>query len=177
MYKIAILVLLLIPGISQAQEIAENVSVGNVRTTSAAVAEGRSSFPSQPSPVGPDGDEESRWFGRIGFVGAIYHSGATFAAGGAAIPGASAIVSNNVSVTFDVGYDVTKNISAQLMAGIPPKPTISGQGTVTALGELGAVRYGPAILSGLYKVRRFGTFQPYVGVGADRKRMRRDLSE
>ena len=28
------------------------------------------------------------------------------------------------------------------------------------------MRYGPAILSGLFKVRRFGLFQPYAGVGA-----------
>ena len=166
MRKIAIFVLLLMPGYCQAQEIAEGVPVGNVGTPSTAVAEASSSFPSQPGAFGSEEDEESRWFGRIGVVGAIYHSGATISTGGAVIPGASALVSNNVSVTFDLGYDITNNMSAQLMAGIPPKPTITGEGSVTALGELGAVRYGPAILSGLYKVRRFGAFQPYVGAGA-----------
>jgi outer membrane protein len=167
MYKIAILVLLLMPGCCQAQEIAQSASLENVGTRSTAVAEqGSSSLPSQPTSVGSREDEESRWFGRIGVVGAIYHSGATIATDGAVIPGASAIVSNNVSVTFDIGCDITKNISTQLMLGIPPKPTIAGEGSVTALGELGAVRYGPAILSGLYKVRRFGAFQPYVGAGA-----------
>lgn len=167
MYKTAILILLLIPRYCQAQEIAESVSLGNVDTPLPAVAEqGSSSFPSQPAPPGSREDEDSRWFGRIGVVGAIYHSEATISTAGALIPGASAIVSNNVSVTFDIGCDITKNISAQLMAGIPPKPTITGEGTVTALGELGAVRYGPAILSGLYKVHRFRAFQPYVGAGA-----------
>jgi outer membrane protein len=109
--------------------------------------------------------KESRWYARVGVVGAIYHSSATFATGGAAIPNASAQVSNNESVTFDVGYHITRNIATQLMVGIPPKPTITGQGTVASLGELGAVRYGPGILSGLYKVRRWGALQPYVGPG------------
>lgn len=109
--------------------------------------------------------DESRWFGRVGVVGAFYHSSATFATGALAIPNASAQVSNNKSITFDVGYDVTKNISAQLMLGIPPRPTIIGQGTVAPLRELGAVRYGPGILSGLYRVRKWSVFQPYVGPG------------
>jgi outer membrane protein len=108
---------------------------------------------------------ESRWYGKVGAVGAIYHSSATFATGGTAIPDASAQVSDNKSLTFDVGYDITKNISTQVMLGIPPRPTITGQGTVAELGELGAVRYGPGIFSGLYRVRRWRAFQPYVGPG------------
>ena len=107
----------------------------------------------------------SRWYGRIGAVGAIYHSSATFATGGTAIPAASAQVSNNKSLTLDVGYDITRNISTQLMVGIPPRPSITGQGTVAQLGELGAVRYGPGILTGLYHMRRWRAFQPYVGPG------------
>lgn len=109
--------------------------------------------------------EGSRWYGRVGAVGAIYHSSATFATGGTAIPDASAQVSNNKSLTLDVGYDITRNISTQLMLGIPPRPTITGQGSVAQLGELGAVRYGPGILTGLYRVRRWRAFQPYVGPG------------
>ncbi|HTY84919.1 MAG TPA: OmpW family outer membrane protein [Silvibacterium sp.] len=109
--------------------------------------------------------EADPWYVRVGGVGAIYHSSATFETGGELIPGASAQVSNNESITFDVGYDLTRDISAQLMFGIPPKPTISGQGTVAQLGELGAVRYGPTIASGLYRVRRWRVFQPYAGPG------------
>ncbi len=107
----------------------------------------------------------SRWYGRVGVLGAVYHSSATFATSGVTIPSASAQVSNDESVTFDLGYDFTKNISMQLMAGVPPRPTITGEGTVAKLGELGAVRYGPGIASGLYRVRRWGAFQPYVGPG------------
>ena len=166
MYRIAIF-MLLVSSCTQAQEIAENASFQGAGGSTAATAEALgSSSASQPPPARISQNEESRWFGRIGVVGAIYHSGATISTGGAVIPGASAVVSNNVSVTFDIGWDITKNISAQLMLGIPPKPTVTGEGTVASLGELGAVRYGPAILSGYYKVRRFGAFQPYAGAGA-----------
>ena len=108
---------------------------------------------------------ESRWYARVGVLGAIYHSSATFATGGSTVPDASAQVSNDESVTLDVGYDVTRDISTQLMIGVPPRPTINGQGTVASLGELGAVRYGPGILTGLYRIRRWRAFQPYVGPG------------
>jgi len=118
-----------------------------------------------PSPsAGAKRVGESPWYGRIGAVGAIYHSSATFATAGTAIPDASAQVSNNKSLTLDVGYDITRNISTQLMLGIPPRPTITGQGSVAQLGELGAVRYGPGILTGLYRVK-WRAFQPYVGPG------------
>ena len=120
------------------------------------------------SPRASAGDRhahESHWYGRVGAVGAIYHSSATFKTGGVEIPDASAQVSDNKTLTFDLGYDITRNISAQAMLGIPPRPTITGQGTVAQLGELGAVRYGPGMLTGLYRVRRWRAFQPYVGPG------------
>lgn len=109
--------------------------------------------------------EGSHWFGRVGLAGMIYHSGATLSSNGAVIPGATVDVSHDVTLTLDVGYDVTKNIFTSLMVGIPPKPTITGQGSVAALGELGAVRYGPAILWVGYRFRRWGAFQPYAGPG------------
>ena len=107
----------------------------------------------------------SRWFIRAGVVGVIYHPSVTFAASGSAIPNASAHVSSNETVTLDVGYDITRDISMQVMAGVPAKPKLTGDGTVAQLGELGAVLYGPGVLSGLYRVRRWGAFQPYVGPG------------
>ena len=166
MYRIAIF-LLLTSGCAHAQEIEENARFQDAGGSTAATRETLGSSPaSQPPSARISENEESRWFARLGVVGAIYHSGATISTGGAVIPGASAVVSNNVSVTFDIGYEITRNISAQLMLGIPPKPTVTGEGTVASLGELGAVRYGPAILSGYYKVRRFGAFQPYAGAGA-----------
>lgn len=125
------------------------------------------STPASPPTLVPEHrrKDESPWFGRVGVVGVVYHSGATIASSGDVIPGATATVSNNVSVTLDLGYDFTKNISALLMVGIPVKPTISGGGTVASLGDLGAVLYGPAILSAVYRFATLGAFRPYVGPG------------
>jgi outer membrane protein len=69
---------------------------------------------------------------------------------------------------FDLGYDLTKAFSIQLMGGIPPKPTVTGERTVASLGDLGAVRYGPVFLTGTYHLRYHAGrgWQPYVGAGA-----------
>src|SRR5262245_29283354 len=105
----------------------------------------------QPVFAGGGDEEGARWFARVGLLGAFYHSSAAVEIQGQASPGASATVSDNVSITVDAGLQVTENFSAQLMLGIPPKPTITGEGTIASFGELGKVRYGPAILTGLYR--------------------------
>jgi outer membrane protein len=96
---------------------------------------------------------------------ARYHSGADIAVDGSVVPGATAHVSNNVTVTFDVGYEITDDLSVMLMLGIPPKPTISGERAVADLGVLGKVRYGPAILTTNYRFRGRGALRPYAGLG------------
>jgi outer membrane protein len=108
----------------------------------------------------------SPWFMRIGMLDAIYHPSATIALSGQTIPGATATVSNNVTVMFDLGYDITEAFSIQLMGGIPPKPTVTGERTVASLGDLGAVRYGPVLLTGNYHMARRRGWRPYVGAGA-----------
>ena len=117
-----------------------------------------------------DGAEPERltspWFVRIGMLDAIYHPSATIAMSGQAIPGATATVSNNVTMMFDIGYEITKALSVQLMGGIPPKPTVTGERTVASLGDLGAVRYGPVVLSGNYHMPRMRGWRPYGGAGA-----------
>src|SRR5882762_2393767 len=129
------------------------------------------SIPSQPSgaaakaKAAPARHDENRWFARVGTLGAMYHSSATIAPDGKTNPGASAHVSNNATLMFDIGYDVTKNFSVMLMGGVPVKPTITGKGAVASLGELGRVYYGPAILTGTYHFGRLGSFRPYVGTG------------
>jgi outer membrane protein len=117
-----------------------------------------------------DGAEPERltspWFVRIGMLDAIYHPSATIAMSGQMIPGATATVSNNVTMMFDLGYEITKAFSIQLMGGIPPKPTVTGERTVASLGDLGAVRYGPLVLTGNYHMPRRRGWRPYVGAGA-----------
>jgi outer membrane protein len=108
----------------------------------------------------------SRWFTRFGAAVAPYHSSATIATNGQPLPGGTAKVSNNMTVTFDVGYELTKNISLSVMSGVPVKPHVTGEGTAAPLGVLGKVRYGPAIFSGYYRFPKIGRFRPYAGGGA-----------
>ena len=107
-----------------------------------------------------------RWFARLGLAAAAYHPGANIATNGQVIPGGTSSASSNFSTTFEVGYDVTKNISASMFFGLPPKPHIDGRGTVASLGTLGKVRYGPAIFTAYYRFPRVAGFRPYAGGGA-----------
>lgn len=110
--------------------------------------------------------EQGRWFARVGVLDALYHSGADIAVDGNELPGATAHVSNNVTLTLDVGYQMTNDLALMLMVGIPPKPTITGEQTVAALGELGKVRYGPVILTSYYRFPAWGALRTYAGLGA-----------
>ena len=107
----------------------------------------------------------SAWFARVAGLGAFYHSSAEIATNGQLLPGASANVTDNSTLTVDVGYDITRDVSALLMVGVPPRPLINGRGTVATVGQLGEVRYGPVILTGRYSVRKWSSFRPYAGTG------------
>jgi len=107
----------------------------------------------------------SPWFARLGVVGVFYDSSARIVVNGQEIPGASASVSNNVTVTFDIGYDLTENFALSLMLGVPAKPTFTGEGAIASLGELGKVLFGPAVLSGYYRWPSFAGIRPYTGAG------------
>jgi outer membrane protein len=109
---------------------------------------------------------ESRWFIRAGAVGALYDSSASFAIGGQDIPGATAHARDNITAIFDVGYDVTKQFAVMMMAGVPPRTAVDGRGTVGSLGNLGAVRFAPVFLTGIYRLPwEWSDFRPYVGAG------------
>jgi outer membrane protein len=110
--------------------------------------------------------KQSRWFTRLGVLVVPYHSSATIAANGQVVSGGTAKASNNMTVTFDFGYEITRNISVSVTSGIPPKPHITGEGAVANLAVLGKVRYGPAFFTGYYRFPATGRFRPYVGGGA-----------
>jgi len=114
----------------------------------------------------PSAQTASRCFVRIGVLDAIYHPSAEIATSGLVIPGATATVSNNMTLMFDIGYDITNHFSIQVTGGIPPKPMVTGERAVASLGDLGAVRYGPVIFTGIYRMPRWRGWQPYVGTGA-----------
>jgi outer membrane protein len=107
----------------------------------------------------------SRWYARAGGVAAFYHPGATVALGGQDVADSSVEISTDVTLTFDLGYDVGDDLSVQLMFGVPPRPSITGERAIASLGELGEVRYGPLILTGLYRLPPLGPVRPYAGLG------------
>ena len=110
--------------------------------------------------------KKSRLFTRVGLLIAPYHSSATIATNGQPLSDGTAEASNNVSVTFELGYEITKNISVSVTSGIPVKPHVTGEGAAASLGTLGKVRYGPAIFSGQYRFPKIGRIRPYAGGGA-----------
>lgn len=109
---------------------------------------------------------QSRCFTRLGVLIVPYHSSATIATNGQLLSGGTAKASNNMTLTFDLGCEVTKNFSVSVTTGIPPKPHITGEGAAASLGVLGKVRYGPAFFTGYYRFLKTGPFRPYVGGGA-----------
>jgi outer membrane protein len=110
-------------------------------------------------------DDADEWFIRAGALGALYHAGASIATPSGRIPGASANVSDNATAIVEVGYDPSPDTYLMLMGGVPPRPKLSGSGTIASIGELGAVNYGPAILTAGYRLPAIGSLQPYVGAG------------
>jgi outer membrane protein len=119
---------------------------------------------SQSSGVKPN-PKEGRWFTRLGVLVAPYHSGATIATNGRLLSGGTAKASNNMSVTFDLGYQISRNFSVSVTSGSPVKPHVTGEGTAASLGILGKVRYGPMIFAGQYRFPKVGRFRPYAGGG------------
>lgn len=117
------------------------------------------------APIDRKPTKRNQWFARAGILRAHYNSGARIATNGELIPGSSAEVTDNVTISVDIGYDVSDHFAVMLMGGIPPKAAVIGKGTVAPFGTLGKVRFGPAILTGIYRFPRWRGLRPYVGAG------------
>ena len=76
--------------------------------------------PVSAAQLNPTSFKQDRCFTRLGFLVAPYHSSATIATNGQLLSGGSAKASNNMSVTFDLGCDIAKNISVSVTTGFPP---------------------------------------------------------
>jgi outer membrane protein len=80
--------------------------------------------------------------------------------------GTGAKVEDADTLGLAVSYFFTDNISGELVAGVPPRHKVSGEGKLAPFGVIGSVRqWSPAILAKYH----FGTaqqrFRPYVGLG------------
>src|SRR6185295_8083450 len=79
-------------------------------------------------PADPAPNRQGPWFARVGTVAALYNSAAAFSLDGAVIPGATANARDNVTLTLDLGYEVSDHFAVMLMGGIPPELSLVGEG-------------------------------------------------
>lgn len=107
----------------------------------------------------------SRWFGRVGALRALFDSSAKISSNGKLLPAATAGVTDAMTMTFDIGYDLSDNVSVMFMGGIPPHARVIGRGSVSSFGELGRVWFGPATLTVVRHLPAWHGFSAYFGVG------------
>lgn len=104
------------------------------------------------------------WYLQLGPATVGFSEGASIAAGGSTIPGAGALLSDNATLGFGLGYRFTDTFSVIAIGGVPPTTTVKGTGPLTGV-TVGDVTYGPLIVAGNYHIPTKGKFQPFVGAG------------
>ncbi|KAF1029785.1 MAG: Outer membrane protein W [Burkholderia plantarii] len=83
------------------------------------------------------------------------------------IAGTGAGISDADTLGLATGYFVTDHIVTELVAGVPPKFDLTGQGKFAPYGTLGrAYQWSPALLLKYYFNKADAKFRPYVGIGA-----------
>ena len=114
--------------------------------------------------------QESPWTLRAGPVGVFWDESTKAKVAGQTIPGGEIDVNTNYSLGLDLGYDLTDRWTVRFAFGVPPKAKLTTAGSLDAMvpplsGKLGEVRYGPVVLSAVYKFNPNGRIVPYLGAG------------
>lgn len=104
------------------------------------------------------------WYIQAGPAGVGFNEGASISAGGATIPGASAMLKDNVTLGIGIGYRFSDPWSVIAILGAPPTTTVKGTGPLAGV-TVGDVTYGPLIVAANYHLPTRGKFQPFVGAG------------
>ena len=107
----------------------------------------------------------SPWTVRLGPAHVHFSPRADVSVGGNPVPGGDASASSGTTLGIELAYDISPQLTARFLAGIPPETTLSGQGALAGAGQLGKVTYAPAVLSLTYKLFNEGPVRPYVGAG------------
>lgn len=115
--------------------------------------------------VRDDRKPTSRWFVRAGAARALYNSAARITTNGNIIPGSTAGVTDSTTLTVDVGYDLSDDVSVMIMGGIPPSADVIGKGSISSFGKLGHAQFGPVVVTAVYRLPSWHGFRPYVGAG------------
>ena len=104
------------------------------------------------------------WYIQAGPAGVSFDEGASIAAGGTTIPGASATLTDNVTLGLGIGYRFSEPLSVIAILGVPPTTTVKGTGPLAGV-TVGDVTYGPLIVAANYHFPTQGKFQPFIGAG------------
>lgn len=110
-------------------------------------------------------EDDHNFFIRTGPAALFLSEGATVKAGGAVVPGGSIAIDRHFTGTLEIGYSFTPNFAVGFTGGYPPTVDINGGGTLSGVGKLGSVTYGPTALTAQYTFTGLGRIQPYVGAG------------
>lgn len=135
-------------------------------TTVGATAMPPPAVPAEPTAaITANPKPKSHWFARVGVLRAHYNDGARIKTDGHIIPESTVDVTDSTTLVVDVGYDISDDLSVMLTGGIPPSADVIGKGSIAGFGKLGHVRFGPAILTAVYRLPERRGLRPYVGAG------------
>jgi outer membrane protein len=101
-------------------------------------------------------------------AGAFFASDAKFTLAGHPVPGANLKLSDAYTATFEAEYYVRRDLSLSVNLGVPLTTSATGAGTLSAVGKLGSVEFGPGASYANYHFGGLGRVQPFVGVGVTR---------
>jgi outer membrane protein len=105
------------------------------------------------------------WFVRAGPAHLQFHTESEVTLGGNPVPGAGLQTSNSTALAFEVGYELSSNLAARLVLGLPPTTRITGTGALAPVGEAGSLKYGPSVASLTWAFGSPGGIRPYIGAG------------
>lgn len=108
--------------------------------------------------------QTSPWSLAVGAVHLGFNTKADLYAGGP-VPGAGVDASSDTIAGLEIAYSFNPNRTARLDLGTPVKTNLSGTGNLGALGRLGGVKGGPAILTLTYSPGMWGPIRPFFGGG------------
>jgi outer membrane protein len=108
---------------------------------------------------------EGPWWVHVGPGHVQFNTDAHVTLGGALVPGANIKASDITTLGVEIGYDLTPNVSARVTAGVPTSTKLTGTGPLAPAGELGSLKFAPAVLSLTWSFDSIGGVRPYLGAG------------
>jgi outer membrane protein len=83
------------------------------------------------------------------------------------VAGSGVGVDSGTSVAFNFTYMWTDNVGVELLASLPFKHDLKGEGTISALGKIAEVKHLPPTLLLVYNFNPASGVRPYAGIGVN----------